>query len=166
MTAHLRNFRRPFVQRKILAILWMSPIYGITSWLSLVFPKFEGFLAILKDFYEAYVIYQFLSFLISVIGGGNRALVVETLSKNTEHLDPPYRIFGWIRKEHRFDTPYQMADAVLLQCQAFAMQFVLLKPLTSVSEFACNSTNYYGPFGATSGSDYRSPQFWIVSSPK
>ena len=164
MTAHLRSFRRPHVQRKILAILWMSPIYGITSWLSLVFPKFEGYLSILKDFYEAYVIYQFLSFLISVIGSGERALVVETLSKNTEHLDPPMRMFGWCRKKLTFDTPYQMADAVLLQCQVFAMQFVLFKPLTSISMFVCNSLGYYGNFGATSGSDYRSPQFWIVSS--
>ena len=166
MTAHLRNFKRPFVQRKILAILWMSPIYGTTSWLSLVFPNFEGALGIVKDFYEAYVIYQFLSFLISVIGGGDRHIVVETLSKNTEHLEPPYRLFGWFRKEHTFDTPYEMADAVLLQCQAFAMQFVFLRPLTSMAMFACNSLNYYGSFGATTRSDYRSPQFWIVSSPK
>ena len=34
MTSHLRNFRQPFVQRKILAILWMCPIYSVTSWLS------------------------------------------------------------------------------------------------------------------------------------
>ena len=76
MTAHVRKFKRPFVQRKILAILWMSPIYGITSWLSLVFPVYEGYLAIFKDLYEAYVVYQFLSFLISVLGKGNRDNVV------------------------------------------------------------------------------------------
>jgi len=161
MTAHLRSFKRPFVQRKVLAILWMSPIYGVTSWFSLVFPKFEGYLSILKDFYEAYVIYQFLSFLISVVGGGDREIVVEVLSKNTEHLDPPVRIFGWFRKEHEFETPKEMAKAVLFQCQVFAMQFVLFKPLTSISLFACNSFGYYGEFGATSSSDYRSPQFWL-----
>lgn len=81
MTAHLRKFRKPSVQRKILAILWMSPIYGITSWLSLVFPSVEAYFAIVKDFYEAYIIYQFLSFLISVLGKGNRAVVVNLVSK-------------------------------------------------------------------------------------
>ena len=58
MTAHLRKMNQPFIQRKILAILWMSPIYAITSWFSLVFHSAEGYLAIIKDGYEAYVIYQ------------------------------------------------------------------------------------------------------------
>lgn len=58
MTAHLRKFNQPVIQRKILAILWMSPIYAITSWFSLVFHSAEGYLAIIKDAYEAYIIYQ------------------------------------------------------------------------------------------------------------
>lgn len=40
MTSHLRNFKQPFVQRKVLAILWMCPIYSITSWLSREYIKF------------------------------------------------------------------------------------------------------------------------------
>ncbi len=89
MTSHLRNFRQPVVQRKILAILWMCPIYSITSWLSLVLPKFEGYLAILKDMYEAYVIYQFLSFCISVLGKGDRNAVVDMLARHADHLTTP-----------------------------------------------------------------------------
>ena len=53
MVSHLRNLNEPFIQRKILAILWMSPIYSLTSFLSLLLPKTEGYLSILKDFYEA-----------------------------------------------------------------------------------------------------------------
>lgn len=48
MTGHVRRFKKPIVQRKVLAILWMSPIYSVTSWLSLVFPSYEGYLAIVK----------------------------------------------------------------------------------------------------------------------
>lgn len=63
MTAHLRKMNVAFVQRKILAILWMAPIYGVSSFLCLVLPESaEGYLMIVKDFYESYVIYQFLSF--------------------------------------------------------------------------------------------------------
>lgn len=58
MTAHLRKLNQPVIQRKILAILWMSPVYAVTSWFSLVFHPAEGYLAIIKDAYEAYVIYQ------------------------------------------------------------------------------------------------------------
>ena len=160
MTAHLRTFERPHVQRKILAILWMSPIYGITSWLSLVFPQFEGYLAIIKDFYEAYVIYQFLGFLISVLGRGNRDIVVDKLASHASHLDPPMRLFGWCREQKVYKSSRSLADSVLLQCQVFAMQFVFLKPITAISLFACDKLGYYG--GGTSSSDYRSPQFWII----
>ena len=160
MTGHVRRFKRPFVQRKILAILWMSPIYGITSWLSLVFPKYEGYLSIVKDFYEAYVIYQFLSFLISVLGRGDRDKVVDLLSKHADHLEPPMRLFGWCRGKYPFGSPRALADAVLMQCQAFTMQFVFFKPMTAVGTFTCNKLDYFGQ--GTSSSDYRSPQFWFT----
>ena len=39
MTAHLRKFNQPDVQRKIVAILWMSPIYAVTSFVSLCIPQ-------------------------------------------------------------------------------------------------------------------------------
>lgn len=155
MTAHLRQFKQPSVQRRILAILWMSPIYGVTSWLSLVFPKFEGYLAIIKDFYEAYIIYCFLGFCISVLGKGDRETVVNLLARHTDHLDPPIRCCGWFRGKYPYQSPKQLSNAVLLQCQVFAMQFVFFKPLTAVAMFACNKLGYYG------GGSYKSPQFWI-----
>jgi hypothetical protein len=58
MTAHLRKLKQPVIQRRILSILWMPPIYAVTSWFSLVFTPAEGYLAIIKDGYEAYIIYQ------------------------------------------------------------------------------------------------------------
>lgn len=85
MTSHLRAFHQPFVQRKILAILWMCPIYSITSWLCLVGgEKVEGYLGIMKDMYEAYVIYTFLSFCIAVLGRGDREAVVDILARQCE----------------------------------------------------------------------------------
>ena len=39
MTAHLRKFNQPDVQRRIVAILWMSPIYGVASFVSLCIPS-------------------------------------------------------------------------------------------------------------------------------
>ena len=128
-------------QRKVLAILWMSPIYSITSWLSLVFVSSEGYLAIIKDFYEAYCIYTFLSFIIAVLGRGDREAVVTRLARHAEHLSPPIRLCGWC-----YPNPYEndraMAHAVLLQCQIFAMQFVFLRPFISILKFTFLKTNF------------------------
>jgi uncharacterized coiled-coil protein SlyX len=190
MTSHLRSFKQPFVQRKILAILWMCPIYSVTSWLSLVIPTIEGYLAILKDMYEAYVIYQFLSFLIAVLGKGNRDAVVDLLAGHASHLSPPIRCFGWCRKELAYirgedatvDENKRLADDVLMQCQVFAMQFVFLRPILTATLFALKKIDYHGPiFGPGSPfdhsgtldedeeanmaggmMDYRSPQFYLV----
>jgi len=164
MTSHLRSFHQPFVQRKILAILWMCPIYSITSWMSLVLPAIEGYLAILKDLYEAYVIYQFLSFLIAVLGKGNRDAVVDLLATHASHLSPPVRCFGCCRKESHYTVTgdetnanqnRQLADDVLLQCQVFAMQFVFLRPLLTAILFALKKIHYHGPmFGPGSPFDH------------
>lgn len=159
MTAHLRKFKEPYVQRKILAILWMSPIYGITSWLSLVYPMLEGYLAVVKDFYEAYVIYQFLSFLIAVLGRGDRSAVVNLLAGHADHLEPPFRLFSKCFPRH-YESNHEMAEEVLLQCQAFAMQFVFCRPLTTIGIFVCNKVEFFGR--GESSTDYRSPQFWFL----
>mmetsp|Transcript_9407 Transcript_9407/g.13525 ORF Transcript_9407/g.13525 Transcript_9407/m.13525 type:complete len:781 (+) Transcript_9407:3-2345(+) len=159
MTAHLRRMNQPIVQRKILAILWMCPIYAVTSWFSLVFHTAEGYLAVIKDFYEAYIIYQFLSFCIAVLGRGDRSAVVDLLAEHADHLSPPMRLDG-LCNPNPYESDRALADAVLLQCQGFAMQFVFLRPLTTITLFVLEKINYYGPTG--NQLDYRSPQFYII----
>lgn len=46
MSSHIRNFYQPLIQRKIVAILWLSPIYAVTSFFSLVFPSADGTLRV------------------------------------------------------------------------------------------------------------------------
>jgi len=120
---HMRHFNEPFVQRKILAMLWMVPIYCITSFCSLVFVSAEGYLAIVKDFYEGYCIYMFLSFLIAVLGRGNRVALVSLLAKHGDRLKPPIHFFGLCGKTH-YENNREKANAALWQYQIAALQFV------------------------------------------
>ena len=53
MAGHLQNLHAPEVQRKIIAIMWMIPIYSVSSFLGLVFVQAEAFLSLFKDIYEA-----------------------------------------------------------------------------------------------------------------
>jgi len=160
MTAHIQRMNQPVIQRKILAILWMSPIYAVTSWFSLVFPVAEGYLAIIKDAYEAYVIYQFLSFCIAVLGKGNRAAVVDLLTRRADHLAPPFRLCP-CTKGDGYEDPHALAEAILLQCQFFALQFVFFRPLTTIAKVMLAKFDYYGPW-ADSANDWRAPQLYIT----
>ncbi|CAJ1953665.1 unnamed protein product [Cylindrotheca closterium] len=164
MSAHLRELNQPIIQRKILAILWMCPIYAITSWFSLVFPDTEGYLAIVKDSYEAYIIYQFLSFCISVIGKGDHESVVDLLARRADHLPPPVSIRSFCAcccGAQKFENDHAKARAVLLQCQLFAIQFVFWRPVTTIATVMLKKYDYYGPWGAENASDWRAPQFYI-----
>lgn len=66
--SHTRALAVPDVQRKILALLWMPPIYSVCCWLSLLYPGSTAGLGMIRDGYEAYTIWVFVSFLISILG--------------------------------------------------------------------------------------------------
>lgn len=178
MASHLNNYHEPVVQRKIIAILWMSPIYAVTSFLSLVVPVTEGYLSIVKDFYEAYVIYTFFSFLIAVLGRGDRSVAVQVLAKHADHLKNPTSCFRRCYHPLPEESPLAKANAVLLECQILVMQFVFCRPLTSIISFVVmtlmvNEENDDTTTTATSTDDHKaatavkvqkffsSPQFYI-----
>jgi hypothetical protein len=66
--SHLRNFTQPHIQSKVVGIVYMVPIYAIDSFLCLVWPSRALFIDMLRDCYEAYVLYLFLSLLLSYLG--------------------------------------------------------------------------------------------------
>ena len=64
---HQANMTWIAVQSKICAILWMVPIYSINSFLSLLFPSASLYIDMLRDCYEAYVLFVFLSLMLSYL---------------------------------------------------------------------------------------------------
>lgn len=154
MMSHIRKLNNFIVQRKIIAILWMIPIYSVSSFLGLVLVDAQEYLALIKDFYEAYCIYTFLSFLISVLGDGDRDKVIGVLAKHAELLKPPIR-FCPCGKKPTFISAKHKAEAVLDQCQLFAMQFVFLRPITSVAIVISD-------IFVRSRWDYHYPQLYIM----
>jgi hypothetical protein len=199
LSQHVRHLHSPVVQRKIMAVLWMTPIYAVTSWLSLLFPLSEPYLAVIREFYESYCVYTFLSFLISVLGRGDRYAVVGLLEREADTLSEPdkYLIPRWCwrcceRKQHVLIPPgsperngegetvattlddsvssitpmrteqqaylaRHKAEAVLDQCQTYAMQFVLLRPITAIGWLVSNQLVQPESF-----LDWKSPQIYIV----
>lgn len=88
---------------------------------------------IIKDFYESYVIYQFLSFLIAVLGRGDREAVIRTLRGG--HLDKPYNWLRCLFHPPPEESEDALARAVLMECQLLGMQFVFLNSVIAVMDF-------------------------------
>ncbi|XP_033908987.2 transmembrane protein 184B-like isoform X2 [Acipenser ruthenus] len=69
---HLRYYSIPNEQRYIIRILFIVPIYAFDSWLSLLFisnDQYYVYFDSVRDCYEAFVIYNFLSLSFEYLGG-------------------------------------------------------------------------------------------------
>ena len=65
---HLSHFTNPKLQRYVIRLILMAPIYSATSWLALRFKEASIYLDTARDFYEAFAIYSFTFFLIACLG--------------------------------------------------------------------------------------------------
>ncbi|XP_009945397.1 PREDICTED: transmembrane protein 184A, partial [Leptosomus discolor] len=69
---HLKNYTVPKEQRYIIRILFIVPIYAFDSWLSLLLlgsHQYYVYFDSVRDCYEAFVIYSFLSLCFEYLGG-------------------------------------------------------------------------------------------------
>eukprot|EP00092_Neocalanus_flemingeri_P017128 GFUD01018525.1.p1 GENE.GFUD01018525.1~~GFUD01018525.1.p1 ORF type:complete len:486 (+),score=123.70 GFUD01018525.1:167-1624(+) len=69
---YLRFYTNPAEQRWIVRILFIVPLYAFVSWLSLLFFSYDDYYVYfyaVRDCYEAFVIYNFLSLCYEYLGG-------------------------------------------------------------------------------------------------
>jgi len=106
---HTRKKHQPDIQRKILTLLWMPPIYSACSWLSLLYPAAAPGLNMVRDGYEAYTIWAFGSFLLSTVGDdSHRPHVVGILRRLS--LSPTrnsnFQMFNSKQQNHESRPPH------------------------------------------------------------
>ncbi|KAI2509259.1 Organic solute transporter Ostalpha [Fragilaria crotonensis] len=66
---HLTHWHMPDVQKYVVRILFMVPLYSFHSWLSLRFHHSRVYIDAIRDLYEAFVISSFVYYLIELLGG-------------------------------------------------------------------------------------------------
>ncbi|KAG5185473.1 organic solute transporter subunit alpha/Transmembrane protein [Tribonema minus] len=93
---HHVHFTRPVAQSKIVGILWMVPIYAVSSWLGLRFKDAAPTLNMMRDCYEGYALYLFLALMVAYLGGGDERRVVALLEtrKPMKTTFPMSLLFG------------------------------------------------------------------------
>lgn len=64
---HTEYYTRPRLQRHVIRILWMVPIYSMDAWFALRFKDARGYLDPVREIYEAYVIYNFYAYLMNYL---------------------------------------------------------------------------------------------------
>lgn len=114
---HLEYFTSPFLQKYVIRIHWLVPIYAIDAWLALQFTNAEVYLNPLRECYEAYTIYNFYSYLVAFLESEVGDIGTHMLLKPPlDHLTP----FRLVCKR------WVMGDEFLWECKKVIYQTSLL----------------------------------------
>jgi hypothetical protein len=117
---HLLNFNRPELQRHVVRILWMVPIYAVESWTALRFKEIALYLSTAREAYESLVIYSFLMYLIAYLGEEVQLRV--TLSKKDPHAT------GHLWGFRSILSPWNAHNGTFLRrCKQGVLQYVCVK---------------------------------------
>ncbi|RYO91066.1 hypothetical protein DL762_002362 [Monosporascus cannonballus] len=143
-TGQKKNYRKPLLQRYVVRILLMVPIYSISSWVSMVSLTAASFLDPIRDIYEAFTIYTFFQLLINYLDG-ERALIIMTHGRApVHHLWPLNHVLPKvdISDPHTF-----------LAVKRGILQYAWLKPILSLATITMKAVGIYqeGYIGLSSG---------------
>ncbi|KAL4855483.1 malate dehydrogenase [Chlorella vulgaris] len=145
---HLRHYSEPLFQRFIVRIIFMVPMYSICSFPSLIHPSQAIYWTTVRDCYEAWVIYNFMSLCLAYVGGPGAVevkmhgfLLLPSCAAGTCCL-PPLPVNG------RF----------VRYTKQMALQFVLLKPILATLTLVLYSTGHYTEGDWAPGNAY----LWIT----
>ncbi|KAI1346862.1 DUF300 domain protein [Xylaria sp. FL0043] len=130
----LKNYRKPLLQRYVVRILLMVPIYSVSSWVSMVSLKAAAFLDPIRDIYEAFTIYTFFQLLLNYLDG-ERALIIMTHGRApVNHLWPLNHVLPKVD----ISDPY-----TFLAIKRGILQYAWLKPILALSTIIMKATGTY-----------------------
>ncbi|XP_029692023.1 transmembrane protein 184B-like isoform X1 [Takifugu rubripes] len=143
---HLRYYSSPNEQRHIVRILFIVPIYAFDSWLSLLFftnEEYYVYFDTVRDCYEAFVIYNFLSLCYEYLGGES-AIMAEIRGKPIESSCVYGTCCLW-------GKTYSIG--FLRFCKQATLQFCVVKPLMAMITVILQAFGKYkdGDFNVASG---------------
>lgn len=132
---HLRFYTLPSEQRCIVRILFIVPIFGFDSWLSLFFVNRSSYVYFdsIRDWYEAFVIYNFMSLCYEYLGGESNIM--------SEIRGKPIQT-SWYYGTCFFQGSTYTID-FLRFCKQATLQFCIIKPLMSALTLILQASGKY-----------------------
>jgi hypothetical protein len=133
---HLQNYNVKNEQKWIIRLLFIVPIYAFDSWLGLLFfnnDYYYVYFNSIRDCFEAFVIYCFLSLCYEYLGGeGN--IMAEIRGKTIEHS---YMYFTCCIAGKGYTIGF------LRFCKQATLQFCVIKPLMAIITIILHAFDKY-----------------------
>lgn len=147
---YLRYYTNPAEQRWIVRILFIVPIYAFSSWLSLLFFSYDNYYVYfyaVRDCYEAFVIYNFLSLCYEYLGGeGNILLEIRGRPIKSSYFYCTCCLAG-----HSYNI------GTLRFCKQGTLQFCFIKPIMSLIVIILQA------YGLYQDGDWNSPGYLPIT---
>ena len=140
---HLSHWYMPGVQKYVVRIILMVPIYAIQSWLSLRFIHARIYIDAIREFYEAFVIASFVYYIIELMGGED-ALVSLLRQKVRDDPELAHHIRNHQWPLNYVLLPWDLGTDFMLQCKHGVLQYVLAKALFTCLTYILESLGMYG----------------------
>lgn len=130
---HLEHYAKPHLQKHVIRILLMVPIYAVDSWFALRFSDTRIYVTPWRECYESVVIYSFYNYLLAYLE--QPQVLGQDLKSCFELKEPVQHFFpvGHVMK------PWSMQNGVFLDiCRRGVIQYVIWRPvmafITVISE--------------------------------
>lgn len=130
---HLIYYNKPYLQKYIVRILWMVPIYSMNSWLAMIIPGSGVYLDVLRETYEAFVIYSFMKYLLNYLHYDLNLQQVIDFKPGVKHLFP-FCFLGQTSSGRLF----------MHRCRQGILQYVVVRPLTTSLALFSQALEIYG----------------------
>ncbi|CAE6405312.1 unnamed protein product [Rhizoctonia solani] len=142
--SHLKNYRKPALQRMVIRIMVMVPLYAISSFISLFSLEAGVIIDVLRDVYEAFVIYCFFHLLLIYLGGERSLLILLYGREPKEHAFP----VNLFKRELDASDPF-----TFLFLRRGILQYVQVKPVLAAVTLILKALGKYreGAFRVDAG---------------
>ncbi|GIL57644.1 hypothetical protein Vafri_12839 [Volvox africanus] len=132
---HTEYYTQPRLQKHVIRILLMVPIYAVDAWFALRFQKAREYLDPIRECYEAFVIYSFFAYLM--------AFLQDTYGDLEEHMSrKPQMQHMWCLQYVLY--PWDMGTRFLWECKKGVLNYVILRPICTALAFITDIFNKYG----------------------
>ncbi|XP_018369115.1 PREDICTED: LOW QUALITY PROTEIN: thymidylate synthase-like [Trachymyrmex cornetzi] len=123
---HMIYYTQPRLQKYIIRILWMVPIYAVNAWLGLVFPEGSIYVDSLRECYEAYVIYNFMKYLLAYLNADHQLEHRLEISPQVHHMFPLCCLPDW-----------EMGREFVHMCKHGILQYAAVRPISTLISLYC-----------------------------
>ncbi|CAO1621747.1 unnamed protein product [Sympodiomycopsis kandeliae] len=155
--SHLKRYLKPHLQRHVVRLLLIVPIYATSSLIGLFSLPAAFLIDLIRDLYEAFAIYCFFELLVAYLGGERSTLILLIGRRPIPH-PWPFRIF---LRDLDLSDPY-----TFLNIKRGILQYVQIKPILAISTVILKSIGRYeeGELKANNGYTYISTVYNISIS--